>query len=71
LSEKIPFAAATKQKEGIEPSFFVGLFFVGVGVELMMDVAEAFVGYMGVDLCCGDVAVAQKFLDATQVNALV
>ena len=33
-------------------------FLVGVGVELVVDVAEAFVGYVGVDLGGGDVGVA-------------
>ena len=40
-------------------------------MELVVDVAEALVGYVGVDLGCGDVWVAQEFLDAAEVNALV
>ena len=47
------------------------LFFIRITMKLVMDVAEAFVGYVCVNLSCGNVAVAQKFLDASQVNALV
>jgi len=50
---------------------FGSAFFVRIAVELMVDVAEAFVGYVCVNLRCGDVAVAKKFLDAAQVNSLV
>ena len=35
-----------------------------------MDVAEALVGDVRVNLRGGDVFVSQKFLDASQVNAL-
>ena len=47
------------------------LFFVGVAVKLVVDVAEALVGYVRVDLGGGNVAVAQEFLDAAKVNSLV
>lgn len=40
-------------------------------MKLMMDVAEAFVGYVGVNLGGGNIAMTEKFLDAAQVNALV
>ena len=58
------------KKEGIEPSFWL-LFFVGVGVELVVYIAEAFVGYVRVNLSCGDVTVAKKFLNGSEVNSLV
>ena len=37
----------------------------------MVDVAEAFVSDVGVDLGGCNVAVAKEFLDTAQVNALV
>ena len=33
-------------------------FFVGVRVKLMVNVAEALVSYVGIDLCGGNIAVA-------------
>jgi len=43
--------------------FFVDLLFVGVGMKLVVDIAEAFVGYVGVNLSGGDITVAKEFLD--------
>ena len=40
-------------------------------MKLMMDVAEALVGDVRVNLSCGDFAVAKKFLDVAKVDALV
>ena len=42
------------KNRGLGP-VFDWLFFVWVGVELVVDVAEAFVGYVGVDLGGGNV----------------
>ena len=39
-------------------------------MELVVDVAEAFVGYVGVDLGGGDVFVAEELLHGAKVNAL-
>ena len=44
---------------------------VWIGVKLMVDVAEAFVGDVRVNLSCGDIAVAKKLLDATNINSLI
>lgn len=40
-------------------------------VELAMDVAKTFICYVGVDLGTRDTAVAKKFLDGSNVNALI
>lgn len=44
---------------------------VGVGaMELVVDSFELWVGYMGIDLGGGYIAVAKEFLDTAQVCAI-
>ena len=40
-------------------------------MKLVVDVAQPFICYVGVDLGGGDVWMAQEFLDTAQVNSLV
>ena len=39
-------------------------------MELAVDVAQAFIGYVGVDLGRGNILVAKKFLNHPQINTL-
>ena len=47
------------------------LFFVGVGVKLVMDIAKALVGYVSVNLSCCDIRVTKKFLDTAKIDTLI
>ena len=47
------------------------LFFIRVAMELMVDIAEAFVGDVRVNLGGGNVTVAQKFLNAAKIDSLI
>ena len=38
-------------------------------MEFFVNIAESFVGDMGIDLSGGDIFVAEKFLDAAQVSS--
>ncbi len=35
------------------------------GVELAMDITEAFIRYVSIDLGCNDILVAEEFLDGS------
>ena len=44
---------------------------LSAGVSILIDVEQSFLGYMGINLGGGQVAMAEQLLDAPQVGAAV